>query len=119
MAHEKDCARLERVIHRLWILCFIMFLTLAITNYMWWRYESQWEVVEETTEQTVTQDVDTGRFGDAVVAGIGDIHILRDHYCDGMTYEELADIHNLHVNTIKHIIYKNEWKILKHLNLQA
>ena len=45
--------------------------------------------------------------------------ILRDHYCDGMTYEELAEIHNLHVNTIKHIIYKNEWKILKHLNLQA
>lgn len=74
MAHEKDCARLERVIHRLWILCFIMFLTLAITNYMWWRYESQFDVVEEVTEQTVTQDVDTGRFGDAVVAGIGDIH---------------------------------------------
>lgn len=74
MAHEKDCARLERVIHRLWILCFIMFLTLAITNYMWWRYESQWEVVEEVTERTITQDVDTGRFGDAVVAGVGDIY---------------------------------------------
>lgn len=74
MAHEKDCARLERVIHRLWILCILMFLMLAITNYFWWRYESQFEVVEETTEQTITQDVDTGRFGDAVVAGIGDVY---------------------------------------------
>lgn len=45
--------------------------------------------------------------------------ILRDHFCDGATYEELAEEHQLHVNTIKKIIYKNEWKIFKHLDVKA
>ena len=72
--HEHDMARMEIIIKRLWILVIIIFVALVITNGAWLYYESQWEVVEETTEQTVTQDVDTGRFGDAVVAGVGDIY---------------------------------------------
>ena len=56
--HEAEQARLERIIKRLWILVIIVFVALIVTNGAWIYYESQWEVVEETTtEQTVTQDV--------------------------------------------------------------
>ena len=63
---------MERIIHRLLALVIIIFVALLITNGAWIYYESQWEVVEETTE-TISQDVDTG-IGDAVVAGIGDAY---------------------------------------------
>lgn len=52
---ESATARLERTIKRLWIMCVIMFLAFVVSNGLWVYYESQWEVVETTTEQTVTQ----------------------------------------------------------------
>ena len=71
--HEAETARLERVIKRLWILVIIIFLTLMVTNGAWIYYESQWEVIEETTtEEVVTQDVRSHGNSYAVVAGIGD-----------------------------------------------
>lgn len=69
--HEHDMARLEIIIKRLWILVIIIFLALVLTNGAWIYYESQWEVVEETTE-TVTQSVEASGNSDAVMAGIGD-----------------------------------------------
>ena len=67
--HERDMARMERIIHRLIILCMILFI--ALVSFI--IYESQFEVVEETTtEQTVTQDVRATGDSDAVLAGIGD-----------------------------------------------
>lgn len=73
LAHESAMARMEVIIKRLWILVIIIFIALILTNGAWIYYESQWEVVEETTtRQVISQDVDTGEFGDAVVAGIGD-----------------------------------------------
>lgn len=72
--HEHDMARLEIANKRLWILVIIIFASLVITNGAWLYYESQWEVVEETTEQTVTQNVRSAGDSDAVVSGIGDIH---------------------------------------------
>ena len=69
--HEAEQARLERIIKRLWILVIIVFVALIVTNGAWIYYESQWEVVEETTE-TVTQDVRTHGDSETVVAGIGD-----------------------------------------------
>lgn len=63
---------MERIIHRLWALVIIIFLALIITNGAWIYYESQFEVVEETTEEVVTQDVRATGNSDAVVAGIGD-----------------------------------------------
>lgn len=70
--HEHDMARLEIANKRLWILVIIIFVALVITNGAWLYYESQWEVVEETTEQTVTQDVRSSGDSDAVLSGIGD-----------------------------------------------
>lgn len=43
--------------------------------------------------------------------------ILHDHFCDGLSYGELSKKFNLHENTIKSVISKNEWKIYKHLDL--
>ena len=71
--HEAEQARLERIIKRLWILVIIVFVALIVTNGAWIYYESQFEVVEETTtEEVVTQDVRSHGNSDAVVAGIGD-----------------------------------------------
>lgn len=61
--HESEMARLERMVKRMWILCIIMFLALVITNAGWVYYESQFEDVVTT----VTQDLDTGIGGDAVI----------------------------------------------------
>ena len=70
--HEHDMARLEIANKRLWILVIIIFASLVITNGAWLYYKSQWEVVEETTEQTVTQNVRSSGDSDAVLSGIGD-----------------------------------------------
>lgn len=71
LAFESATARLERTIKRLWILCLVLIIVLLGTNAGWIYYESQWQVVENSTE--VTQDVDTGN-GNANVTGIGDIN---------------------------------------------
>lgn len=71
LVHEQDMARQERTIKRVWILCIILIIALIGSNAGWLYYESQWQVVENSTE--VTQDVDTGN-GNANVTGIGDIN---------------------------------------------
>ena len=87
--HEAETARLERVIKRLWILVIIIFLTLMVTNGAWIYYESQWEVIEETTtEEVVTQDVRSHGNSDAVVAGIGDAFNGNTRKTDGETDNE-------------------------------
>lgn len=62
-AHEGIVAKMERANRRLWILCIVLILLLAGTNGAWIYYESQF--IEETL--TVTQDVDSGGGGDAIV----------------------------------------------------
>lgn len=62
-AHEGIVAKMERANRRLWILCIILILLLAGTNGAWIWYESQF--VDETL--TVTQDVDSGEGGDAII----------------------------------------------------
>lgn len=62
-AHEGIMARMERTIRRLWILCIILILLLAGTNAAWVWYESQF--MDESL--TVTQDLDSGNGGDAVI----------------------------------------------------
>lgn len=39
LAHENILARLERTVHRLWILCMILILILVATNTAWLFYE--------------------------------------------------------------------------------
>ncbi len=62
-AHEGMMARMERTIRRLWVLCIILILLLAGSNAAWIWYESQF--TDETL--TVTQDVDSGDSGDAII----------------------------------------------------
>lgn len=62
-AHEGIMARMERTIRRLWILCIILIVLLAGTNGAWIWYESQF--MDESL--TVTQDLDSGNGGDAVI----------------------------------------------------
>lgn len=74
VAHEADMARMERS-NRRWFILALIELTVIVSMIVGFvLYESQYEVVEESTTQTVTQDVDTGD-GDALVKGlIGDIN---------------------------------------------
>lgn len=52
-------AQMERTIKRLWILCIILLVLLVGTNIAWWRYESQFATVSETTTtQEVNQEGD-------------------------------------------------------------
>lgn len=61
-AHEGIVAKMERANRRLWILCIVLILLLAGTNGAWLYYESQF-----IDELTVTQDVESGNGGDAIV----------------------------------------------------
>lgn len=73
VAHEADMARMERSNKRWFILALIELTVIVAMIVGFVLYESQYEVVEETTtRQVVTQDVDTGD-GDAVVSGIGGV----------------------------------------------
>lgn len=63
IVHEGMMARMERTIRRLWILCIILVLLLAGTNGAWIWYENQF--MDESL--TVTQDLDSGNGGDAVI----------------------------------------------------
>lgn len=55
VAHEIAMAQSERNIKRLWIIILVLIVALIGTNLAWIIYESQFEVVEETTT-TITQD---------------------------------------------------------------
>lgn len=63
IAHEGAMARMERTNRRLWILSIILVLLLAITNGAWFYYENQF--TDETV--TITQDIDSGSGGDAII----------------------------------------------------
>lgn len=71
MVHEGMMARLERANKRLWIFIIVLLVLFVGTNAAWMYYENQFE------DQYVEQDVDTGS-GDAIIAGIGDVHYGED-----------------------------------------
>lgn len=41
--------------------------------------------------------------------------ILKDHYVDGLTFEEIAEKHDMSVRQVKKITYDNEPVIIEHL----
>lgn len=41
--------------------------------------------------------------------------ILKDHYIDGLTFEEIAEKHDMSVRQVKKIAYDNEPVIIEHL----
>lgn len=68
IAFESELARLERIVKKLFILLTVTVCLLVGTNAYWIWYESQWEeVTTTTTEQEITQDVDSGDGGDAII----------------------------------------------------
>ena len=65
IVYESEMTRLERIIRRQFILIIVTLCFLVGTNAVWLWYESQFE--EVVTTQEVTQDVDSGDGGDAVI----------------------------------------------------
>lgn len=63
VVHESEVSRLERTIKRLFILCMLLVVVAVGTNAYWIWYESQFEDISTT----VTQDVDAGEGGSAVI----------------------------------------------------
>ena len=77
IAHEGEVTRLERANRRMFVLCIIIFIALVVTNGGWIWFESQWEDVSTT----VTQDVDSGLLGDAIIND--GVHIYGESETDG------------------------------------
>ena len=59
VAFEGEMTRLERIIHRLWIMCLALLVALLATNIGWIIYESQFEYYTETIQE-VSQDASDG-----------------------------------------------------------
>lgn len=70
IVHEEITVKLERTIKRLWILCIIMFVTFVLSNCLWIWYESQWQYVDTTTTNEISQEIDSEG-----AATIGDVNI--------------------------------------------
>lgn len=60
VAHESAMARCERHSKRLWVVVLVLIGALIFSNFAWIIYNSQFEVVEETTETSITQENDSG-----------------------------------------------------------
>lgn len=58
VAHESTMTRIERVLKRQWVVIILLIVMLVGTNAAWLWYESQFEVVETTTE--IVQDNPNG-----------------------------------------------------------
>ena len=63
IAYESQMSRMERVIKKMFTLIVILIVLLFGTNAAWLYYESQFEDVK--TE--VTQELDSGEGGDAII----------------------------------------------------
>lgn len=68
IVHEAAMARLERTIKRLWVLLLVVIALFVATNAGWLIYESQFEIVQTSTE--IEQD--TSGPGNNIV--VGEIH---------------------------------------------
>lgn len=64
IVYESEMARLERIIRRQFVLIIIALCFLVGTNICWIVYENSFE---EITTTEVTQDLDSGDGGDAII----------------------------------------------------
>ena len=85
IAFESELARSERHIKRLWILCILLIVLLVGTNGAWVYYESQFED-SVTTTQEITQDVDSGDGGNAII--YDGVHINGEGKTDGTSHDD-------------------------------
>lgn len=63
--YESALARMERTVQRLVVLCIVLIAVAVCSNLAWLHYESQFEDI--STTKTITQDVDSGSGGDAII----------------------------------------------------
>ena len=80
---EGEMARMERVNHRLWILCILVLAVLLGTNAGWIYYESQWETVSEEEFYEISSDR-----GHAIYNESGEVNISGNQ---DKGYEEEAE----------------------------
>ena len=73
---EGEMTRMERVNHRLWVLCICLLIALIGTNAGWLYYESQWKVVD--TAETTTYDANSDRGGNAIINGSGEVRLYGE-----------------------------------------
>ena len=72
IVHESDMARQERAIKRLWIALILVIVLLVGSNCVWFYYNSQFETVSESTEESYEATVDGG--GVAIANGDGEVN---------------------------------------------
>ncbi len=61
IVYEGELARAERMNKRLWVLIILLVCLLVGSNGAWLYYESQWQVMEDTTiTQDVSQEAESG-----------------------------------------------------------
>lgn len=80
IAYESELARLERIVRKMFVIIIVLIAMLVGTNACWIWYESQFEEVTTTTQE-VTQDVDSGDGGDAIIND--GVHINGESEADG------------------------------------
>ena len=81
------------------------------------------EVQGGRKRQNARKAVDMVEYTNSRISAVIDEHIhhaihrqmLKDRLIDGMTYEQIAEKHDMSVLQIKNIIYKSTDKILKYL----
>ena len=76
LVFEGEMTRMERVNHRLWVLCIFLLIALIGTNAGWLYYESQWKVVD--TVETTTYDANSDRGGNAIINGSGEARLYGE-----------------------------------------
>ena len=60
-------------------------------------------------------NTDVSNIIDEYIHSERDRQILKRRFVDGVCYEPLAEEFDMSVSQIKRIIYKNEYKIFKHI----
>ena len=81
------------------------------------------EVQGGRNRQNARKAVDMVEYTNSRISAVIDEHIhhaihrqmLKDRLIDGMTYEQIAEKHDMSVRQTKNIIYKSTDKILKYL----
>ena len=81
--HEIALEKIDRTNHRLWVVVILLIVALVGTNAAWIYYESQWEVIETSTTQTVEAQSESGDvigiIGDSNEVGHGESESKQDN----------------------------------------
>ena len=77
-AWERHEERNKKLINKLIAVILVLVVLLVGSNVAWLIYESQFQVIEETSTITEDYDLDAGESGNAVVIGEGSVMIGTD-----------------------------------------